>query len=41
MKRPVLVTIIGILGIIGGIAQAVFGGGIISLRNDQTFLSEV
>ena len=40
MKRPVFVTIVGILGIVSGIVQTVFGGGVIALRNDQKLLSE-
>ena len=40
MKRPVLVTIIGVLAIIGGIAQAVFGGVLFGLRNDETLLAD-
>ena len=40
MKRPVFVTIVGILGIVSGIAQTVFGGGVIALRNDQKLLDE-
>ena len=40
MKRPVFVTIVGILGIVSGIVQTVAGGGVIALRNDQKLLSE-
>ncbi len=40
MKRPVLVTIIGVLAILGGIAQAAFGGLLFGLRNDATFLAD-
>ena len=40
MKRPVFVSIVGILGIVLGIAQGAFGGGVIALRNDQKLLSE-
>lgn len=40
MKRPVLVTVMGVIGVIGGIAQAVFGGVLFGLRNDQTFLAD-
>ncbi|MEX0846831.1 MAG: hypothetical protein WD023_03550 [Ilumatobacteraceae bacterium] len=40
MKRPVLVTVIGILTVINGIAQAIFGIVLLSLRNDAEFLSD-
>ena len=40
MKRPFLVTLIGVFSIIGGIAQAVFGAVLLSLRNDQVFLAD-
>lgn len=40
MKRPVLVTIIGIIGIIGGAFQAVFGALLLGLRNDEQFLAD-
>lgn len=40
MKRPVMVTIIGVLAIIGGIAQAAFGGLLLAARNDQTLLTD-
>ncbi|MFM2077643.1 MAG: hypothetical protein RJA49_1533 [Actinomycetota bacterium] len=40
MKRPVLVTVIGVLAILGGIAQAAFGGLLMTLRNDAQFLSD-
>ena len=40
MKRPVLVTVIGVLAIVGGVAQAAFGGLLFGLRNDQTFLDD-
>ncbi len=40
MKRPVLVTIIGVLAILGGIAQAAFGGVLMTLRNDAQFLAD-
>jgi hypothetical protein len=40
MKRPVMVTIIGVLAIIGGIAQAIFGGALLALRNDETLLKD-
>lgn len=40
MKRPVLVTIIGVIGVVGGVAQAVFGGILLGLRNDQAFLAD-
>ena len=40
MKRPVLVTVIGVLAVLGGVAQAVFGGLLFGLRNDETFLAD-
>ena len=40
MKRPVIVTIIGVLGIISGIGQASFGAVVIGMRNKATFLDE-
>jgi len=40
MKRPVIVTIIGVLGIISGIGQAIFGAVVIGMRNKATFLDE-
>jgi hypothetical protein len=40
MKRPLLVTIIGILALLGGIAQAVFGAVFLGLRNDATLLAD-
>jgi hypothetical protein len=40
MKRPVLVTVIGIIGIVGGVAQTVFGAILVGLRNDEKFLAD-
>lgn len=40
MKRPILVTVIGVVGIIGGIAQTAFGALLIGLRNDEAFLAD-
>lgn len=40
MKRPVLVTVIGVLAALGGIAQVVFGALLFGLRNDETFLAD-
>ncbi len=40
MKRPVLVTVIGVLAVLGGVAQAAFGGLLFGLRNDETFLAD-
>ena len=40
MRRPIVVTIIGVLAIIGGVAQAVFGAVLLTLRNDATFLAD-
>ena len=40
MKRPLLVTIIGIIGIIGGISQTIFGFVLFGLRNKETFLAD-
>ncbi|MBU6317103.1 MAG: hypothetical protein KGR47_11390 [Acidobacteria bacterium] len=40
MKRPVLVTIIGVIGIVGGVGQTLFGAVLLGLRNDQTFLTD-
>lgn len=40
MKRPVLVTIIGVIGVVSGVAQTVFGALLLGLRNDQTFLAD-
>lgn len=40
MKRPFLVTLIGVFSIIGGIAQTVFGIVLLTLRNDAAFLAE-
>jgi uncharacterized membrane protein (DUF2068 family) len=40
MKRPLLVTVIGLLAIVSGIAQTVFGLLFIGLRHDATFLAE-
>ena len=40
VKRPVLVTIIGIIGIVSGAGQALFGAVLLGLRNDQTFLTD-
>lgn len=40
MKRPFLVTLIGVFSVIGGIAQTVFGAVLLSLRNDATFLAD-
>ena len=40
MKRPVLVTIIGVLGIVGGIVQTIFGAIVVGLRNDQKLLAD-
>lgn len=40
MKRPVLVTVIGVIALLGGIAQAVFGLVLFGLRNDATFLAD-
>jgi hypothetical protein len=40
MKRPVLVTVIGVLAILGGIAQVGFGGVLLGFRNDATFLAD-
>ena len=40
MKRPVLVTIIGILAMLSGVAQVAFGGLLLGLRNDAKFLAD-
>jgi hypothetical protein len=40
MKRPVLVTVIGVLAVLGGLAQAGFGVLLYTLRNDAQFLSD-
>jgi hypothetical protein len=40
MKRPVLVTIIGILALLGGVAQVAFGGLLLGMRNDAKFLAD-
>lgn len=40
MKRPFLVTLIGVFSIIGGIAQAAFGAVLLGLRDDANFLAE-
>ena len=40
MKRPVMVTVIGVLSILTGIGQVLFGGALIGLRNDATFLTD-
>jgi len=40
MKRPILVTIIGVLAVLSGIAQVVFGGVLLGLRHDATFLAD-
>ncbi len=40
MKRPVLVTVIGVLAVLGGIAQVVFGAVLFGLRNDASFLHD-
>jgi hypothetical protein len=40
MKRPILVTIIGLLAMLGGVAQVAFGGVLLGLRNDATFLAD-
>ncbi|MFZ4719407.1 MAG: hypothetical protein ACOYMR_08275 [Ilumatobacteraceae bacterium] len=40
MKRPVVVTVIGVLAALGGIAQVVFGAVLFGLRNDATFLAD-
>jgi len=40
MKRPILVTVIGLLAILSGVAQAVFGGLLLGLRKDVTFLAD-
>ena len=40
MKRPVLVTIIGVLAMLGGAGQVVFGGVLFGLRNDAKFLAD-
>jgi hypothetical protein len=40
MRRPVLVTVIGVLAVLGGIAQVVFGAVLLSLRHDATFLAD-
>lgn len=40
MKRPVIVTVIGVIGLIGGIVQAIFGAVLFGLRNDQSFLAD-
>jgi hypothetical protein len=40
MKRPVLVTVIGVLAVLGGVAQVVFGALLFGLRNDATFLAD-
>jgi hypothetical protein len=40
MKRPVLVTIIGVLMVLAGIAQLAIGGVVLAKRNDATFLAD-
>jgi hypothetical protein len=40
MKRPVVVTIIGILAVLTGIAQVGFGALILGLRDDAKFLAD-
>ena len=40
MKRPVVVTIIGILAVLTGIAQVAFGALILGLRHDAKFLAD-
>jgi hypothetical protein len=40
MKRPVLVTVIGVVAVLGGLAQAGFGVLLYTLRNDAQFLSD-
>ena len=40
MKRPVLVTIIGIVAMLGGVGQVAFGGVLLGLRNDAQFLAD-
>ena len=40
MKRPVLVTIIGVLAMLGGVGQVAFGGLLVGLRNDAKFLAD-
>lgn len=40
MRRPVLVTVIGVLAVLGGVAQLGFGAVLLSLRNDATFLAD-
>ncbi len=40
MKRPLLVTIIGIILMIAGVGQIAFGGLLLSQRNDAELLTE-
>ena len=40
MKRPLLVTIIGVLAILTGIAQVGFGSLMLGMRNDAKFLAD-
>lgn len=40
MKRPVLVTIIGVLMMLQGIGQLVVGSVVLAKRNDAAFLDE-
>lgn len=40
MKRPVLVTVIGVAAVLNGILQLVAGVLLLILRNDESFLSD-
>ena len=40
MKRPVMVTVIGVLAILTGIAQLGFGGLLLGLRKNAKFLAD-
>ena len=40
MKRPVLVTVIGVLAVLTGIVQVGFGSIMLGMRNDAKFLAD-
>ena len=40
MKRPVMVTIIGVLMVLAGLSQLVLGGVMMANRNDVKFLAD-
>ena len=40
MKRPVMVTIIGVLMVLAGLGQLVLGAVLMANRNDATFLDD-